>query len=47
MGYTGISPVPAIIDFHPLAGTGSSQEGSSGWKAKCDSALESASPAPV
>jgi len=36
-GYTGNSPVPAIIDFHPLGGTGSSQEGSSGWKAKCDS----------
>ncbi len=36
-GYTGTSPVPVIIDFHPLGGTGSSQEGSSGWKAKCDS----------
>ena len=36
-GYTGRSPVPAIIDFHPLGGTGSPQEGSSGWKAKCDS----------
>jgi polyhydroxybutyrate depolymerase len=36
-GYTGTSPVPAIIDFHPLGGSGSSQEGSSGWKAKCDS----------
>jgi polyhydroxybutyrate depolymerase len=36
-GYTGASRVPAIIDFHPLGGTGSSQEGSSGWKAKCDS----------
>jgi polyhydroxybutyrate depolymerase len=36
-GYTGSSPVAAIIDFHPLGGTGSSQEGSSGWKAKCDS----------
>jgi polyhydroxybutyrate depolymerase len=36
-GYTGSSPVPAIIDFHPLGGSGSSQEGSSGWKAKCDS----------
>jgi polyhydroxybutyrate depolymerase len=35
--YTGTSPVPVVIDFHPLGGTGSSQEGSSGWKAKCDS----------
>jgi len=36
-GYTGSSPVPVILDFHPLGGSGSSQEGSSGWKAKCDS----------
>jgi polyhydroxybutyrate depolymerase len=36
-GYTGSTPAPAIIDFHPLGGSGSSQEGSSGWKAKCDS----------
>jgi polyhydroxybutyrate depolymerase len=36
-GYTGTSRTPAIIDFHPLGGTGSGQEGSSGWKAKCDS----------
>ncbi len=36
-GYTGTSATPAIIDFHPLGGTGSGQEGSSGWKAKCDS----------
>src|SRR5450631_527596 len=36
-GYTGKSPAPAVIDFHPLGGTGSQQEGSSGWKAKCDS----------
>jgi len=36
-GYTGTSPVPVVIDFHPLGGTGSSQESSSGWKAKCDS----------
>jgi polyhydroxybutyrate depolymerase len=35
--YTGSSPVPVVLDFHPLGGTGSSQEGSSGWKAKCDS----------
>lgn len=36
-GYTGSSPVPVILDFHPLGGTGSQQEGSSGWKGKCDS----------
>jgi polyhydroxybutyrate depolymerase len=36
-GYTGTSPVPVILDFHPLGGTGSSQEGSSGWRAQCDS----------
>jgi polyhydroxybutyrate depolymerase len=36
-GYTGSSPVPVVLDFHPLGGTGSSQEGSSGWKAQCDS----------
>jgi polyhydroxybutyrate depolymerase len=36
-GYTGSSRVPVVLDFHPLGGTGSSQEGSSGWKAKCDS----------
>jgi polyhydroxybutyrate depolymerase len=37
-GYTGRSPVPAVLDFHPLGGTGSSQESSSGWRAQCDSA---------
>jgi polyhydroxybutyrate depolymerase len=36
-GYTGSAAIPAIIDFHPLGGSGSGQEGSSGWKAKCDS----------
>jgi polyhydroxybutyrate depolymerase len=36
-GYTGSSPAPVILDFHPLGGTGSSQEGSSGWRAQCDS----------
>ena len=36
-GFTGKTPTPAIIDFHPLGGTGSQQESSSGWKAKCDS----------
>lgn len=36
-GFTGKTATPAIIDFHPLGGTGSQQESSSGWKAKCDS----------
>src|SRR5207244_11736073 len=36
-GFTGKTATPAIIDFHPLGGTGSQQENSSGWKAKCDS----------
>ncbi len=36
-GYTGTSPAPVVFDFHPLGGSGSSQEGSSGWKAQCDS----------
>jgi polyhydroxybutyrate depolymerase len=36
-GYTGSSPVPVILDFHPLGGSGSQQEGSSGWKGQCDS----------
>ena len=36
-GYTGGTAAPVILDFHPLGGSGSQQEGSSGWKAKCDS----------
>jgi polyhydroxybutyrate depolymerase len=36
-GYTGKSAVPVILDFHPLGGSGSQQEGSSGWKGQCDS----------
>jgi polyhydroxybutyrate depolymerase len=35
--YTGSSPLPVIFDFHPLGGTGSSQEQASGWGKKCDS----------
>jgi polyhydroxybutyrate depolymerase len=35
-GYTGTKAVPVVIDFHPLGGTGSSWEGSDGWKAKAD-----------
>jgi polyhydroxybutyrate depolymerase len=36
-GYTGTKPVPLVIDFHPLGGTGSSQANANGWKAKADS----------
>lgn len=36
-GYTGDKPLPLVVDFHPLGGTGSGWEGSSGWKAKADS----------
>jgi polyhydroxybutyrate depolymerase len=37
-GYTGSSPIPVVFDFHPLGGTGQSQEQASGWGTKCDSA---------
>lgn len=36
-GYTGTKPLPLIVDFHPLGGTGANQERSNGWKAKADS----------
>jgi polyhydroxybutyrate depolymerase len=36
-GYTGATPLPVILDFHPLGGTGSSQKSASGWDKKCDS----------
>jgi polyhydroxybutyrate depolymerase len=36
-GYTGKSALPVIFDFHPLGGSGSSQESASGWGTKCDS----------
>jgi polyhydroxybutyrate depolymerase len=36
-GYTGDKPLPVVIDFHPLGGTGASWGGQSGWKAKADS----------
>jgi polyhydroxybutyrate depolymerase len=29
-------PLPVIFDFHPLGGTGASQESASGWGTKCD-----------
>ena len=35
--YSNSTPAPVILDFHPLGGTGSQQEGSSGWKGQCDS----------
>ncbi len=34
--YTGKTPVPVVIDFHPLGGTGSSWKGSTGWGALAD-----------
>ncbi|MES1207852.1 MAG: PHB depolymerase family esterase [Pseudomonadota bacterium] len=34
--YNAGTPAPLVLDFHPLGGTGSQQEGSSGWKAQCD-----------
>jgi polyhydroxybutyrate depolymerase len=36
-GYTGDEPLPVVIDFHPLGGTGSSQKGLSGWGTLADS----------
>jgi polyhydroxybutyrate depolymerase len=30
-------PLPVIFDFHPLGGSGASQESASGWGTKCDS----------
>jgi polyhydroxybutyrate depolymerase len=35
--YTGNSPVPLVLDFHPLGGTGSSEKGLSGFAALSDS----------
>jgi polyhydroxybutyrate depolymerase len=35
--YSNSTAAPVIIDFHPLGGSGSQQEGSSGWKGQCDS----------
>jgi polyhydroxybutyrate depolymerase len=34
--YTGTTPVPFIIDFHPLGGTGSQEQTSSGFQALAD-----------
>jgi poly(3-hydroxybutyrate) depolymerase len=34
--YTGTTPVPFVIDFHPLGGTGSGQKSSSGMSALSD-----------
>jgi polyhydroxybutyrate depolymerase len=30
-GYDGSTPLPVVIDFHPLGGTGNSQKNLSGW----------------
>lgn len=35
-GYTGTEPLPLVVDFHPLGGTGQGQANSNGWKAKAD-----------
>jgi polyhydroxybutyrate depolymerase len=34
--YTGTSPLPVVIDYHALGGTGSSQKGLSGWAELAD-----------
>ena len=34
--YTGTSPVPLVLDFHPLFGTGAQERGSSGYLALSD-----------
>jgi poly(3-hydroxybutyrate) depolymerase len=36
-GYTGSTPLSVIFDFHPLGGSGSSQQSASHWDTKCDS----------
>jgi polyhydroxybutyrate depolymerase len=35
-GYDGKRPVPVVIDFHPLGGTGSSWKGSTNWGSVAD-----------
>jgi polyhydroxybutyrate depolymerase len=35
-GYTGDSPAPVVIDFHPLGGSGASWKGSTGWAELAD-----------
>jgi polyhydroxybutyrate depolymerase len=35
--FTGSAPLPVVFDFHPLGGTGASQQRASGWGTKCDS----------
>lgn len=34
--YKGTAPVPLVVDFHPLGGSGSQEEGSSPYKAQTD-----------
>jgi polyhydroxybutyrate depolymerase len=34
--YDGTKPVPLVVDFHPLGGSGSSESGSSPYKAQTD-----------
>jgi polyhydroxybutyrate depolymerase len=35
-GYTGATPVPVVIDFHPLGSSGSGWKGSTGWAELAD-----------
>ena len=35
-GYTGRAPVPVVIDFHPLGGSGSQQRNATGWASVAD-----------
>lgn len=37
VGYQGDEPLPLVVDFHPLGGTGQQQMQSNSWKAKADS----------
>lgn len=36
--YDGTTPMPVVIDFHPLGGSGSQWKGSTNWGAKADEA---------
>ncbi len=35
-GYTGETPLPVVIDFHPLGGAGSTWKNSTGWSSFAD-----------
>ena len=36
-GYTGKTPMPVVIDYHPLGGTGMGQKGATSWASVADS----------